>query len=45
MSKMELMDAIMARRPLEPLLAQGADINEIRNGCTPLIAAAGNGDT
>jgi len=45
MNKMDLMDAIMARRPIEPLLEHGADVNEIRNGYTPLIAAAGNGDT
>lgn len=45
MSKMDLMDAIMARQPIEPLLAQGADVNEIRNGYSPLIVAAGNGDT
>lgn len=45
MSKMDLMDAIMARRPIEPLLAQGADPNESVRGYTPLIAAAGNGDT
>jgi hypothetical protein len=45
MSKMDLINAIMARRPLEPLLEHGADVNEITKGYTPLIAAAGNGDT